>query len=413
MSSLPLESLLNLPQIRVLRCEVSDRALTIHVEMTAQGTLCHRCQQPVTDFYAHGEVLQLRHLPVFERQVYLHLQTKRYLCPRCPKRTATTQRGDWYDAAAGCTKAFANSLLRALVNSTLQDVARQHQVTYDCLRGLLQRRVATTIDWSQVKQLRILGLDEIALHKGHQDFVTIVSTQDEAGHPVLLAVLEGRTKETVKEFLASIPEHLRVTVRQVCSDLYDGFINAAKEVLPAAKVVADRFHVAKLYRAALETKRKSTLKRLKKELPKKEYEKLKGVMWALRRRAEDLRPEERELLELLFSYDGELRQAYRLCAELTGILDERHSVKSGREALLGWVKKVQASGLECFAKFLGTVQERFEEITNYFVSRLTSGWVEGFNNKIKVVKRRCYGLGSASSLYRRLWLDMRGLEEYA
>ena len=388
MSSLPLEPLLNLPQVRVLRCEVSDRALTIHVEMTAQGTLCHRCQQPVTDFYAHGEVLQLRHLPVFERQVYLHLQTKRYLCPRCPKRTATTQRGDWYDAAAGCTNAFANSLLRALVNSTLQDVARQQQVTYDCLRGLLQRRVATTVDWSQVKQLRVLGLDEIALHKGHQDFVTIVSTQDEQGHPVLLAVLEGRTKETVKQFLASIPEHLRLTVRQVCSDLYDGFINAVKEVLPEAKVVADRFHVAKLYRAALETKRKSTLKRLKKELPKKEYEQLQGVMWALRR-------------------------AYRLCLELTGILDARHSVKSGREALLRWVKKVQASGLECFAKFLGTVRERFEEITNYFVSRLTSGWVEGFNNKIKVVKRRCYGLGSASSLYRRLWLDMRGLEEFA
>ena len=413
MSSLPLEQLLNLPNVRVLHSQVSDHSLIIHVEMTAASTLCHRCQQPITDFFAHGEVIPLRHLPVFERTVYLYLHTKRYLCPHCPKRTTTTQRGDWYDAVAGCTKAFANLLLRALVNSTLQDVARAQAVTYDCLRGLLQRCVSDSIDWTQVSLLRVLGLDEIALQKGRGNYVTIVSTQDESGAVVLLAVLEGRTKEVVKNFLMSIPERLRVQVEQVCSDLYEGFINAAREVLPQAKVVADRFHVAKLYRGALEKLRKSELKRLRQSLSEKEYQALKGVMWALRRRAEDLSGEEQELLARLFELSPALRAAYQLREELTKIFESRHSVKSGQEALQKWMGKVVASGVTCFATFCQTLRERLVEIANYFVSRLTSGWVEGFNNKLKVIKRRCYGLGSAVSLYRRVWLDVNGRQAFA
>lgn len=88
----------------------------------------------------------------------------------------------------------------------------------------------------------------------------IVSTRDDQEKPVVLAVLEDRKKETIAAFLKSIPEDLRATVEEVCTDLYEGFINAAEEVLPQAKVVGDRFHVAKLYRAALDDLRKKEMK---------------------------------------------------------------------------------------------------------------------------------------------------------
>lgn len=257
------------------------------------------------------------------------------------------------------------------------------------------------------------GWTRIALHKGRGNYVTIVSTQDESGSPVLLAVLEGRAKAVVKNFLLSIPERLRVQVKQVCSDLYEGFINAAREVLPQAKVVADRFHVAKLYRGALEKLRQSELKRLRKGLSEEEYKGLKGVMWALRRRAEDLSVEEQELLSKLFVLSPALREAYRLREELTKIFESSQSLKSGQKALQKWLDKVLGSGVTCFETFCQTLKERLVEIANYFVSRLTSGWVEGFNNKLKVIKRRCYGLGSAGSLYRRVWLDLNGRKAFA
>jgi hypothetical protein len=97
-----------------------------------------------------------------------------------------------------------------MVNSTLLDVSKKHDVSYDVLRGLLIRHISDEVDWDKIKQLRVLGLDELSLLKGHRDFVTIVSALGEDLRPVILAVLEGRTKEQVVKFLQSIPEHLRL-----------------------------------------------------------------------------------------------------------------------------------------------------------------------------------------------------------
>lgn len=226
-------------------------------------------------------------------------------------------------------------------------------------------------------------------------------------------MLDGRKKETVVAFLESIPEALRATVEEVCTDLYDGFINAAQEVLPQARVVGDRFHVAKLYRVALDDLRKSEMKELRRVLSKQEFAGLKGVLWALRRKSEDLTPEEQRVLDLLFECSPAMRKAYALREKLTLIFDTKQTKEAAQTRLLEWIAEVERSGLRCFDKFINTLKERMEIITNYFVRRSNSGWSEGLNNKIKVIKRRCYGLTSAISLFRRIWLDLNGREAFA
>src|SRR5687767_2386390 len=81
------------------------------------------------------------------------------------------------------------------------------------------------------------------------------------------------------------PRRLQDTIKEVCTDLYDGFIHAVEEVLPQAQIVADRFHVAKLYRAAVDQLRKIEMKALKQVFTKEQYAGLKGVLWALRKRS--------------------------------------------------------------------------------------------------------------------------------
>jgi transposase len=278
--SIPIEQLLNIPGIRVLSVNYDEKKVECQIESTQGYSICHKCGQKATIFHEHEKELELRHLPVCGRQVILRLRPRRYRCPYCDGGVTTTERPDWYDAKAGCAKVYAEFLLLELVNSTIQDVARKHSVTYDVVRGALTRYVRSEVDWSQIKVLRVPGLDEIPLLKGHRDFVTIVSTQDKDGNPILLAVLKGREKKTVIEFLKTIPKRLRKTIEEVCSDLYEGFINAVEEVLPNAKVVADRFHVAKLYRAAVDELRKIEMKELKQVLKKEEYAGLKGVLRA-------------------------------------------------------------------------------------------------------------------------------------
>ena len=129
------------------------------------------------------------------------------------------------------------------------------------------------------------------MKKGHKDFVVIVSTRIDGALKVI-AILPDRKKNTVKSFLEGIPEHIRKTIKTVCSDMYDGYINSAKEVLgEKVKVVIDRFHVAKNYRKCVDKLRKKELRRLKKELADVDNKKLKGAMWALRKKEENLTEE--------------------------------------------------------------------------------------------------------------------------
>jgi len=152
---------------------------------------------------------------------------------------------------------------RKLVNSTISDVSIKENLSEDLVMGMSKHRISTSVNWDLLKKLDLLGLDEISRKKGHKDFVTIVTARVD-DKTIILAVLEDRTKKTVKKFLKTIPKRLRQTIKAVCSDMYEGFINAVKEVLKGVKIIADRFHVSKWYRKGLDDLRKQEMKRLKK-----------------------------------------------------------------------------------------------------------------------------------------------------
>jgi len=207
---------------------------------------------------------------------------------------------------------------------------------------------------------------------------------------------------------------LRRTVKVVCSDLYKGFINAAKEAFgKRVAVCADRFHVAKLYREGLDSLRKKEMKRLKKELSEKEYKSLDKVLWLLRKPFHELTGDERRILNRLFRFSPQLRQAYDLCEALTSIYNSPLSKGQGQRKIKGWMRRVGNSGLACFNRFMKTLENHMEEITNYFIGRNSSGFVEGLNNKIKVLKRRCYGVSNLGRLFQRLHLDLQGYAMFA
>lgn len=262
------------------------------------------------------------------------------------------------------------------------------------------------------KKIEIIGIDEISLKKGHKDFVTIV-TGISNGKLLILSVLKDRKKATLKKFLKKIPSRIRKQVETVCVDLYDGFMNAAKEVFPKkTAITADRFHVAKLYRNCIETLRKREMKRLKKSLSKKDYESLKGVMWTLRKSKDNLSLKDKEQLDFLFSHSPNLEKAYHLMNELTMIFDTGYNRFQGKHRINRWIRKVQRSGLKCFNTFINTLQKFKHEIANYFVNKRSSGFVEGLNNKIKVIKKRCYGILNRDHLFQRIYLDICGYSRF-
>ena len=408
-----IQALLNLPDLAIDRVVLGERkTLKIYVHSTLEGTQCHRCGKPIDHDYGLGQEIELRHLSLLEYRVLLILRPKRYQCRSCEGHPTTSQILSWYTPRASVTKPFEQQMLLELINSTLEDVSRKHAIGVDALQGILNRNHTSTVDWNPIQSIPVVGIDEIALKKGHRDFVVVVSAYINGALQVI-GLLSERTKSAVKKFFQSIPKRLRKTVEVVCTDLYAGFIGAAKAVFGKGVLIcADRFHIARLYRESLESLRKREWKRLRQTLTKPKLDQFKNVHWLLRYRRKDLTDDARRILNRLFALSPQLKEAYTACQALTEIYESPLSKGQGKRKIRGWMQGVRNRGLRCFDRFLGTLNTHFEEITNYFVNRQTSGFVEGLNNKLKVLKRRCYGITNLNHLYQRVCLDLNGYARF-
>src|SRR5215207_9922167 len=189
---------LDIPDLRVLQTELTkDSELILTVESTLSSTICRRCGRTITQGHGVDESRLLRHLPILGRVVYLRIRPKRFRCPFCDDHPTTTQQLDWYDPKALHTKAYQCHLIVQLIGSTLTDVTEKEDVTYACLLSVLDRWVATSVKWEELPACPTLGIDEIALLKGHRDYLAVISARDQSGMLHLLAILPDRLKTTI------------------------------------------------------------------------------------------------------------------------------------------------------------------------------------------------------------------------
>ena len=299
----------------------------------------------------------------------------------------------------------------------MTDVSRKESVGYGAVEGAIGRCVDASVNWDEIEELETVGIDEVAMKKGHDNYVAIISSQQADGRIVLLGILKDRKKKTVRNFLESIPEKLRKTMVVVCTDMWKGYSNATEEFSEAHKlsleIVIDRYHVAKNYREAVDKLRKKETRRLKKELSEEEYDEVKGAMWIIRKNKADLKPNEKEKLNRFFRYSPTLKLAHNFREELTSIFEMNLTKEEGKQKILEWKGRVAESVLSCFDKFLRTLDNWLDKIANYFTARLSSGFVEGLNNKLKTTKRRCYGILCITTLFQRLYLDLEGYRHFA
>jgi len=405
---------LDIPDVRVLQTSVSERGeIIITIESTKAGTPCGKCGKWITKLHGRDDWVMIRHLPAFGRATYLRYRPARYQCQDCDGHPTTTQVVEWSDENSPHSFAYDNHLLLQLVNSTVEDVSVKEGLSYDRVAGALERRIESRVDWTMIAGIEILGLDEIALRKGQGNYVTLVTGRFRDGEIAILGVLPGHEKAVLVEYLRLIPQRILQAIQAVCCDLWEAYIEAVREEIPTARIVADRFHVARHYREAADQIRKTELQRLKKELPKEEYQKLHGSFRAFRKNAKDLNKEERKTLRSFFQYSPCAKQVYDFREDFTALYEMSLSKKQAQSKILRWILHVEKSGLLCFDPFIRLLRHWCEEITNYFIQRENSGFVEGFNNKVKVLKRRCYGIFNLKHLFQRIYLDLSGYRLFA
>ncbi len=150
--------------------------------------MCRRCGRTIDKFHGYDNAITLRHLPIFDRPVWIRIRPKHSQCPYCYKGPTTTQRCEWYDPESPHTKAYENWISREPVNSTLSDVSLKRNLSVACIEGIIDRHIQRQVDWTTVPDLELIGIDEIALKKGQKDFVVIVSGLTAQGQKYIFAV---------------------------------------------------------------------------------------------------------------------------------------------------------------------------------------------------------------------------------
>lgn len=226
-------------------------------------------------------------------------------------------------------------------------------------------------------------MDEISKRKGYRDFITLVSNVDTGN---LLEVIDSHRQEEIIEALKQQPLELRARVREVSVDMWAGFPKVIAEVFPKAVVVFDRFHVMKLVNEALNKLRRQV------------GIKAPGSRFLLLKNSPDLTEAEVEKLAQLLNQSPCLTIAYEMKEEFRQIYETRQTVQSGLNQMKKWLAQAQVF----YPKTVQTIRDHLEGICNYFISRTTSGVMEGINNKAKLIMRQGYGFTDFDNFRARL-----------
>jgi transposase len=282
------------------------------------------------------------------------------------------------------TKAFQRYALELSQYMTIQDVADHLGISWDVIKEIQKTDLQQRFDRPKLKHLRQIAIDEISVAKGHV-YLTIVMDLESG---VVVHVGRGKGGDALKDFWMRL-RHSHAKIEAVATDMSPAYIDAVATNLPGAQLVFDRFHVIKLYNDKLSELRRALYRELTDKMQKNV---LKGVRWLLLKREENLdlsRKEPQRLAEAL-RLNAPLATAYYLKAELNEIW-EQDDEETAQALLMDWIIYAESSGIRMLQSFAKTLRQHALGILAYYDHPISTGPLEGTNNKIKTMKRQAYG----------------------
>ncbi len=243
-----------------------------------------------------------------------------------------------------------------------------------------------------------MNIDEIALEKGHGNFVLVLSAPEEG---YVLDVLPDRERKTLEKWLDGLPPEVNKEIKTVNLDMWEPYTLAIKAKLSQARIVVDRFHVMKNLNHCLTMARREIQRAASDEVKKQ----LKGSRWALVKNEKDLNDKQRAKLETVYQVSPELKACHQLKEQFRAIIETVTDREKARTALRQWSKQVQKQNIVALQSILVTLSNWFELILNYFIERWTNAFAEGVNNKIKLIKRQAFGFTNFDHFRLRILVE--------
>jgi transposase len=386
--------------------EVGDR-LDLEVESVAGAGCCPRCGRSSVEV-KERPVVRVRDLPIAGRMTHLVWRKRRYRCRECGRSFIETHPE--VPARQRVTRRFRRRLFeRVRGGAAHAEVARCERTSrYQVARAFRADAEDELEARREARPARRLSLDE-AHHRRGRELATVVSDLDRRA---VIEVLDGRSRRRIERYLRSLPERNRRAIEVVSIDPYEAYRQAIGNELPGVRIVVDHFHLVRGANTALDSVRRERQREHARRRPKGARRSGKGASWRqdlyrarhrLLKAHERLTERERRRLIALFEREPMIAEAWALKEAFRSIYraPDRHEAERRLERFLAAVEHAQ---LPAFTAFADGVRLWRTELLAYFDEPTTNRYAEGVINKVKVIKRRAYGLPSFKAFRERVLL---------
>jgi transposase len=364
-----------------VRTEYLDGDVIFTIQQPKKSLRCSVCGSREVE--PHGYVERRFHsLPIGGHHTFITLPIPRVFCRNC---TLTRQtRIDFANARRTYTKAFERFALELSGCMTIQDVAHHLGVSWDIIKDIQRRDLQRRFAKPKLKDLSLIAIDEISVAKGHRYLTVVLDLKSGA----VVFVGDGKGADALRPFWKRL-RGSKAKIEAVAMDMSAAYRQAVTKHLSDAVIVFDHFHVIKLFNEKLTGLRRQLYRKASTELNRQI---LKGTRWLLLKNSENLDPErnERQRLEVALKLNRPLATAYYLKEDLRQFWSQVDK-ESADTFLNDWIARARASGIKVLKTFAKTLSSHREGLLAYYDHRISSGPLEGTNNKIKTMKRQAYG----------------------
>jgi len=350
----------------------------------AHDKFSHRCSNCNSkQVICRGKVMRrFRTIPIGPKPTFIEIEIQRVFCLACRiVRQVKLTFARWRKRYTTAFERFVLSLSRAM---TISDVARHLRVSWDTVKDIQKEDLIKRYTKPRLNKIDRIAIDEISIGKGHRYLTVVLNLTTGA----VLFVGEGKGADALAPFFRRI-KSIKNKVKAVAIDMSPAYIAAVLENLPKAKIVFDHFHVIKMYNDKLSDFRRALYSQLKEDSDK---ELLKGTRWLLLKNPDNLNADkdEHSRLSKALELNKPLATAYYLKEDLREFWKQR-SKTSAKKHLFHWIKKAESTKIPMLNKFAKTLRAHMFGLLSYFDHPISTGPLEGTNNKIKTLQKRAYG----------------------
>jgi transposase len=366
---------------RYVSTQYENGEVTVTISQDRETCLCPHCQSAKI-ILKGGEWRRFRGIPIGRKPVWIRFRVPRVQCRECG--TLRQVAIGFAELRVTYIKAFQRYVLELADRMTIQDVAEHLGVSWDVVKEIVKANLKRNFAKPRLKDLRQIAIDEISIGAGHR-YLTIVL---DLASGAVVHVGRGKGGDALADFWKRLRKS-GAKIEAVGMDMSPAFILAVKTNLPEAKIVFDRFHVMKLLNDKLSDLRRAMYRDIQDNLGR---EVLKGSRWLLLKRPANLDPKrkEKERLEEALRLNAPLATAYYLKEELYEFW-EQEDYYEAETFLLQWIESAEATKIRPLVSFAQTLRAHHSGLLNYYDYPISSGPLEGTNNKIKTMQRQAYG----------------------